>query len=181
MNTSSRTSKMMAAVCQMCSTCDVERNFQICSRLVSQAKSFGAKIAFLPESFDYISETPHHSQENSQSLTEERFLKYAALAQKNDIYISFGGFHERVTGEKKTYNSHILVDNSGKIASIYRKIHLFDVNIPNGPCLQESKFTKPGNCVESPVVNHRYPSLHPSYHAFFPEPNLMHFLNRTLL
>lgn len=42
------------------------------------------------------------------------------------------------------YNAHVVVDGRGEIKASYRKIHLFDVNIPNGPLLMESKTAAPG-------------------------------------
>ena len=54
------------------------------------------------------------------------------------------------------FNTHVLVDDSGAIHSSYRKIHLFDVDVPNGPTLHESKDTAPGDalvCAKTPLGN----------------------------
>ena len=48
----------------------------------------------------------------------------------------------------------MVVDNRGKIKASYRKIHLFDVDIPNGPLLMESKTAAPGRDIvaaDSPI------------------------------
>ncbi|CAD7952404.1 unnamed protein product [Amoebophrya sp. A25] len=52
---------------------------------------------------------------------------------------------------EKVYNTHLIVDDSGAIRALYRKIHLFDVAIPNGPVLLESRYTIPG-CFSSDNV-----------------------------
>jgi predicted amidohydrolase len=73
------------------------------------------------------------------------------IARASQLWISAGGMHERVPKnneqeEGRVYNTHIILDSSGEIIQTYRKIHLFDVQIPQqGVNLQESKTTKPGN------------------------------------
>ena len=42
------------------------------------------------------------------------------------------------------FNCHVIISSSGKIEAAYRKVHLFDVDVPNGPILMESKRTAPG-------------------------------------
>jgi predicted amidohydrolase len=82
------------------------------------------------------------------------------------LWLSLGGFPEKIpssqttkrddkgNGNEKVYNTHIVLDDKGDIKALYRKIHLFDVNIPNGPVLQESKYTAPGSevvVIDSPI------------------------------
>lgn len=45
---------------------------------------------------------------------------------------------------EKVFNAHVVVDPRGRIAAVYRKIHLFDVDVPGGPVLLESRTTLPG-------------------------------------
>lgn len=49
------------------------------------------------------------------------------------------------------YNCHVILSNKGEIKAAYRKVHLFDVDVPNGPILMESRSTAPGK-----EVRHRY-------------------------
>jgi predicted amidohydrolase len=66
------------------------------------------------------------------------------LAQKYGLWLSLGGYQEAGGPENRVYNTHVVVDGQGEIKSTYRKIHLFDVDVPNGPVLLESKYTAPG-------------------------------------
>lgn len=49
------------------------------------------------------------------------------------------------------HNSHVLVDDHGSIAAVYRKIHLFDIDVKDGPQLKESDGTIPGDQIVPPV------------------------------
>ncbi len=54
----------------------------------------------------------------------------AAAAEKK-IYLLAGRIAELVAGSRKTYNTSCLIAPSGRIQSVYRKIHLFDVDLPS--------------------------------------------------
>jgi predicted amidohydrolase len=47
------------------------------------------------------------------------------------------------------YNCHVVVSSAGDIVASYRKVHLFDVDVPNGPVLMESRTTAPGSEVRT--------------------------------
>ncbi|KAG0047066.1 Carbon-nitrogen hydrolase [Gryganskiella cystojenkinii] len=51
----------------------------------------------------------------------------------------------------RLYNTHVLINDQGSIVESYRKIHLFDVDIKNGPQLIESRNTAAGDKIVSPV------------------------------
>lgn len=52
---------------------------------------------------------------------------------------------------KKVYNTHLLIDGSGEIQAIYRKIHLFDVDVKGGAILRESEYVIAGQEMAKPV------------------------------
>ncbi|KAI2663009.1 Deaminated glutathione amidase [Labeo rohita] len=132
---SSSSSLPVAAVCQMTATPDKEANFSSCRRLVEQAKEGGACMVFLPEGFDYIGSNREETLELSESLDGDVISRYSHLARKLDMWLSLGGFHER-----------------GEMVSVYRKTHLFDVELTSkGVSLKESAFTIPGPRLVPPV------------------------------
>lgn len=110
-------------------------------------------MAFLPECFDHVGESKKQSIELAETLDGPLLARYKQLAQSNSIYLSLGGFHEKSSEENvsRVYNSHIVIDNTGSVVSIYRKIHLFDIDVAGGVQLRESDYTIPGNEICLPV------------------------------
>ncbi|XP_019899154.2 deaminated glutathione amidase isoform X2 [Esox lucius] len=145
----------VAAVCQVTATPDKEANFAACKRLVQAAKESGASMVFLPEGFDYIGSSREETLDLSEDLTGQTISRYAQLAKKLGVWLSLGGFHERGHDwvmDRRIYNSHIIINEKGDIVTVYRKSHLFDVELPaRGVSLKESGFTIPGPSLIPPV------------------------------
>ncbi|CAG2256040.1 NIT1 [Mytilus edulis] len=138
-------------VCQLTCTVDKDKNFQISRSLIERAKSKGAKMVFLPEAVDYIGESKQQSIDMAEDLNGITISKYQDLAKQLGVWISVGGFHQKVKEEKRLLNTHVLIDNNGEIQSTYSKAHLFDLDIPEKVRLCESDYTVPGDKMVSPV------------------------------
>ena len=137
--------KTKVAVAQMTSIGDTEFNFQTCSKLAEEAASQGAKMLFLPEAFSFVGSASEQTVAIAEPVTGHTISKYAALAKRLNLWLSLGGFQEVGPDPEHVYNSHLILTDNGEIAAIYRKIHLFSVDIiPKGPVLMESRYTAPG-------------------------------------
>ncbi|XP_007563659.1 deaminated glutathione amidase isoform X2 [Poecilia formosa] len=145
----------VAAVCQVTATPDKEANFTGCKQLLEEARQRGACMVFLPEGFDYIGSSREETLSMSEPLGGDIISRYTQLARKLDVWLSLGGFHERGhdwENDRRIYNSHVIINNKGDILSVYRKSHLFDVELPEkGVSLKESAFTIPGPSLVPPV------------------------------
>lgn len=147
---SERPSTLRVAVAQLTSTSDQTANYEAVAKLAAEASAVGAKFLALPECFHFIGSAAAETIAQSEGLEGPSMTRYRSLASQHKLWLSCGGFHERVevsspTGpETKVYNSHVLISPGGDIAAVYRKLHLFDVDIPNGPVLMESRSTVPG-------------------------------------
>lgn len=53
-------------------------------------------MIFLPEAFDYIEEDKTKSFELAESLDGPTIDNYKSLAKSLDVWLSLGGFHEKV-------------------------------------------------------------------------------------
>jgi len=143
------------AVAQMTSTSNTDANFSTIQQLTKQAKQQDCSMIFFPENFNFLG---HHFTESlniAQPLDGAFVQRYRQLARDVGIWMSLGGFQEQGPDPDHLYNTHIIVDSSGGVQATYRKIHLFDVDVPNGPVLMESRFTSPGHglsvCDKTPV------------------------------
>jgi predicted amidohydrolase len=135
----------------MTSVNDLDVNFNTCEKLVREAAQKGCKMIFFPECFAFIGAQPGEAQTIAEPLDGPTLARYCALARREAIWLSLGGFQEQCPGEDRIYNTHVIVDDNGAIRERYRKIHLFDAPFTG---LVESKQALPGGEVvscDSPV------------------------------
>jgi predicted amidohydrolase len=148
----------IVAVGQMTSTSDHARNFAQVERLAALAAEGAACLLFVPEAFNFIGSHWSQTVQQAEPLDGPMMEKYRALARERGIWLSLGGFHERSevpvdgrnaaqapAGARKAFNAHIVLDSSGETRAVYRKVHLFDVDVPGGAVFRESSYTAPGN------------------------------------
>jgi len=128
----------LAAAIQMTSMPDVDKNLAQAEDLIQVAVNRGAKLVGLPENFSFLGD-----EEAKVCLAGEiaekshKFL--ITMAQRYQITLLGGGFPVPVNGaEGKVYNTALLVSPEGVELARYHKMHLFDVNLPDGNTYQES-------------------------------------------
>lgn len=133
------------SVLQMTSVPDVEANLAAVERLIREAASEGSKLAVIPECFAYLG--PEEGKlKIAESLPEGGpiLARCAALARELSIELVLGGFWEKGSDAQHAKNACVHMDGSGAVRSVYRKIHLFDVDLPDGTKLLESGSVEPG-------------------------------------
>ena len=143
--------KVRAGLVQMTSVSDVAANFRTCSQLAADAVAKGCEIVFFPECFSFIGAAAGEAQRAAEPLTGPVMQRYLDLAKQHGVWLSLGGFQERVDGEERIYNTHVVVDAGGTIQAAYRKIHLYDVPMVG---LVESRQALAGSelvCCDSPA------------------------------
>ncbi|CAL5210306.1 unnamed protein product [Lathyrus oleraceus] len=148
------TNSVRVAAAQMTSITDLAANFTTCSRLVKEAASAGAKLLCFPEAFSFVGTNDGDSVRIAQPLDGPIMDQYCSLARDSSIWLSLGGFQEKGSDPQHLLNTHVIVDDTGKIQTTYRKIHLFDVDVPGGRVYKESSFTESGKdvvAVDSPI------------------------------
>jgi predicted amidohydrolase len=135
---------------QLCSTNDQAANLARCRELTGQAASEGAQLVVLPECFSFLGRGEGEKLAHAESFDEPApgpvLSMLRELATRHGMWIVGGGTPERVPGDpRRTYNTALVIDPRGQIATRYRKIHLFDVDIPGGAVLRESDATARGS------------------------------------
>ena len=93
------TRKVLAGLVQMTSVNDVAVNFRSCSQLVADAVGRGCEIIFFPECFSFIGAAAGEAQRAAEPLTGPVMQRYLDLAKQHEVWLSLGGFQERVEGE----------------------------------------------------------------------------------
>ena len=105
----------------------------------------------MPEAFDFIAPDKDATVSLAESLDGPTVSAYRDLAKEEGIFLSLGGFHQRVSGlDGKVKNTHVLVDSEGRVVSTYSKAHLFDVNTEKVK-IKESGYVEAGDRVGVPV------------------------------
>jgi predicted amidohydrolase len=74
----------------------------------------------------------------------------AAAAREAGVWVVAGGMPEASSDPDRPHNTSLLVDPNGRLVARYRKVHLFDVDLPDGTRLHESNATTAGS---EPVVS----------------------------
>ncbi len=69
------------------------------------------------------------------------------LAHKAGVWLLLGGFPERGRDGTRIRNTSVLLDPEGTVVAVYRKLHLFDVDVPGGRRFRESETVEPGSDV----------------------------------
>jgi deaminated glutathione amidase len=134
---------LMGAV-QMTSGADRARNLDTALRLAGEAADLGAKLVALPENFAYMG--PEEGRlAGAETVEGPTIGAIRELARRRGIFVVAGSIAERVDAPGKTANTSVLVADDGAIVAVYRKIHLFDVNIPDGARYAESEVVVPGD------------------------------------
>lgn len=134
----------LAAVCQMTSTSDAEGNLQRAEELVRAAAARGATLVATPENTNYLG--PHAEKVlRAESLDGPVCARFAALAAELRIHLLLGSFNEKAPEPGRCFNSSVLFGPDGARLAVYRKLHLFDVDVPGGVSFRESDSVAPGS------------------------------------
>ena len=139
---------MLAAAVQMSSGADRAVNEGRALDLVAQAAAKGAQLIGLPEMWEHIG--PAAQKTFAGPIDGPQLQPLRALCEKLHIWCLAGSIAERAE-DGRIYNSSALIARDGSIASVYRKLHLFDVDIPDGAVYRESASVAPGPAVAKAV------------------------------
>jgi deaminated glutathione amidase len=133
---------LRAAAVQLNSTEDPDRNLASADRLVRAAAGRGAELVVLPEKWNVLG-TPEQMVAGAQPLDGPAISWARATARELGIDLVAGSIVERVDGREKTSNTSVHVGPDGELCAVYRKLHMFDVEV-DGVVYAESANEQPG-------------------------------------
>jgi len=134
---------MRIAACQLNSRDDRDANLATARALLEQAAAQGSDLAVLPEYVDYLG--PAKKMPEPEPVDGEFGRFFAAAARDLGMWVLAGSFHEAGPADGRTYNTSLLFDREGQLVTSYRKIHLYDVEIPGRVSYHESAHVAAGD------------------------------------
>jgi predicted amidohydrolase len=134
---------MWVAAIQLNSTPDMEHNLARARALIIEAASHGAQLIALPEHFAYLG-PEDQKPPSAQPLDGPLVTEFREMAKKLGVFLLLGSFPELTTAGDRPFNTSVLLSPQGEILAVYRKMHLFDVDLAQGPTYKESRFIQAG-------------------------------------
>ena len=127
----------LVAALQITSTSNVEANFIEAEEQIELAARRGAELIGLPENFAFLGADDEKLRLASELSGKcENFLK--TMSQRYQVFLLGGGYPVPAGDDSHTFNRSALFGKDGQILAKYDKIHLFDVDLPDGNLYKES-------------------------------------------
>src|SRR5688572_2593003 len=138
MSASNPSKTFRAGLVQMCSGRDVARNVRDATALIREAASGGASYVQTPEVTTLMELERERlfaaaEPENANAALQQ----FADLASELKIWLHIGSMVVKAS-ETKLANRALLISPAGEVTARYDKIHMFDVDLPNGEVYRES-------------------------------------------
>jgi len=140
--------RIRVACVQLTSRQDKAANLERAEALVARAASAGADVVVLPEKWNLIGSADDYRAAAEPLEGGESAEAMSRWARTLGITLVGGSITERRDGRELLSNTSCLFDPAGALVAVYRKIHLFDVEVA-GHVYLESEAEEPG---DEPVV-----------------------------
>jgi predicted amidohydrolase len=129
---------------QYTSTTNELHTLEMIKPLINKAIDLGSDIIALPECATAIQGDPLNTIKLAKTQSENISLKILKeIAKTNSVHILIGSLP--IKTNNKITNRSFLIGPNGKTLYKYDKIHMFDVNLPNGESYKESDTYSPGS------------------------------------
>jgi predicted amidohydrolase len=133
---------LKVAAVQLNSTADQTANMALADRLVRAAAAEGAKLIVLPEKWTAMG-SEDDLRASAQPLDGPAVRWARETARELAVDLVAGSILERVAGQEKLANTSVHVGPDGEVKAVYRKVHMFDVEVA-GHVYRESALEQPG-------------------------------------
>ena len=138
--------RYVAAAVQMSSTADKAANLARAGALAREAAARGAQLVVFPEVFAWRG--PRDDEAAAvEPIPGPTTNILSALACELGIHLCAGSLLERAPDGGRAFNTSCVFGPDGRLLAHYRKVHLFDVDLPGRVCVRESDTRAPGTDV----------------------------------
>jgi len=134
---------MRVATVQLTSTEDKDANLRRADELTRRAAAAGADLVVLPEKWNVLG-GPEVVHAGAEPLDGPALSWARATARELGIDLVAGSIAERIAGQDKGANTSVHVGPDGEDRAVYRKVHMFDVEV-GGTRYEESAIEAPGD------------------------------------
>ena len=133
----------LTGLVQMDSTGLWSDNKKAAGEMIRQAAAEGAALVILPENADYVGmDYPRHASRIPGTVTDF----FQEQAAKYGIYLHCGSISQK-TEDRQIRNTSLVFAPDGSLCGYYSKLHLFDVEIEDGPSYRESDEITAGDSI----------------------------------
>jgi predicted amidohydrolase len=135
-------------IIQLDSQNDKGKNMARICEFIDEAAARGAKLVALPEMMNLLGDNI------GEGGADEAIPGYstdilARKARQHGMFIHCGSIREENPGDKRFFNTSVVLDKTGQVIAKYRKLHTFDVTLPDGTVFNESERVKAGSNIVS--------------------------------
>lgn len=140
---------MKVGVVQMTSVSDVAANIAAATTLIERCVELERPDWIcLPEHWNWAGGSTRDKLANADEIPGGKAYRAAQeLARKHAIWVHAGSLMERAKDPRKVHNTTVVFDRQGHEVALYRKIHLFDVTLPDGTEYKESASVEAGSSI----------------------------------
>jgi deaminated glutathione amidase len=136
--------RLRVACVQLNASAEKAENIERMEALVARAAAAGADVVVLPEKWNGIGSVDY-LREVAEPLEGGKTVEaMAEWARRHGITLVGGSIAERREGHEKLSNTCVVFDPDGEVVAVYRKIHMFDVEV-GGHVYRESAAEEPGD------------------------------------
>lgn len=139
---------MRVALLQLCSGEDPAANLAVTEDLVRRAAAGGATLILTPEVTNIVSASrAHQARVLTTEESDPTLARLRLVAAELGIWLLIGSLALKTGDADGLFaNRSFLIGPGGAIAARYDKIHMFDVELPDGETYRESSGFRPGTC-----------------------------------
>ncbi|MSO37622.1 MAG: carbon-nitrogen hydrolase family protein [Acidimicrobiia bacterium] len=119
---------MRVSAVQMTSTLDIDRNLRTAQRLMDEAALDGAKLIALPELFNRWG-SAQDLRDGAEPLDGPTVTWARDRAAHLGVWLVAGSIIELVEESDRHFDTACLISPTGEITAVYRKMHLFQVDV----------------------------------------------------